>query len=43
MECAESTSLQYSRRLFRRRLRFSLRTFLLVLTALCIWLGVKVN
>jgi hypothetical protein len=27
----------------RRWLRFSLRTFLLVLTALCIWLGVKVN
>jgi hypothetical protein len=27
----------------RRWLRFSLRTFLLVLTALCIWLGFKVN
>jgi hypothetical protein len=27
----------------RRWLRFSLRTFLLVVTALCIWLGVKVN
>jgi hypothetical protein len=27
----------------RRWLRFSLRTFLWVLTALCIWLGVKVN
>jgi hypothetical protein len=27
----------------RRWLRFSLRTFLLVLTALCVWLGVKVN
>src|SRR5687768_798002 len=30
-------------RLRRRWLRFSLRTFLLVLTALCIWLGVNVN
>jgi hypothetical protein len=27
----------------RRWLRFSLRTFLLVLTVVCIWLGVKVN
>jgi hypothetical protein len=27
----------------RRWLRFSLRTFLLVLTALCVWLGIKVN
>jgi hypothetical protein len=27
----------------RRWLRFSLRTFLLVLTSLCIWLGVKVH
>ena len=30
-------------RLRRRWLRFSLRTFLLVLTGLCIWLGVNVN
>jgi hypothetical protein len=28
---------------FRRWLRFNLRTFLLLVTVLCVWLGVKVN
>ena len=43
MASAESQSMPDSTRPCRRWLRFSLRTFLLVLTALCIWLGVKVN
>jgi len=43
MPLDESGSVQDSTRQRRRWLRFSLRTFLLVLTALCIWLGVKVN
>ena len=38
-----SRPIQLPTRQPRRWLRFSLRTFLLVLTALCIWLGVKVN
>jgi hypothetical protein len=43
MESAETTFRHLARRPFRRWLRFSLRTLLILITLLGIWIGVKVN
>jgi hypothetical protein len=43
MTLTDSPALQKSSRLRRRWLRFSLRTFLLFVTVLCVWLGLRVN